>query len=271
MDNNQEPVIEQAESAVEEPEVTEDVATEDAADGPVVEDDSTPATEEPQADAQFENHQNSENPEFEKFSATYREKRDAIEQALPSICVRDPETNHCVRSIDYWLCDFDDTYAYAERHMWDMTTGCSESKGRFAYTYDTDNHAAAVSGEFTEMFVRWLTQEEVNQIEENRKQYEILVEYRDSREKADREAEFDAAIEEFSYLNTNEEFVESVYDKRYAFESIEALKNACYLIKGKYSISAPKQKGTEPSVPVGTVNTTAKSLRDKLHDKYGRK
>lgn len=205
-----------------------------------------------------------------EFDATYIERRDALENALPEICEHDEEGHH-VRSINYWICDFTETEVYVERHEWTRAEGCKESKGRFAYEFVDADKTAHLTSEFVEMFIKWLTKEEVAQIEAMRKNYEELVEYKNKREKADREAEFDAVISGFAYLSEIEEY-QTVYANRYSYETTKALEDACYIIKGKYSVAAPQQRrtNTEPSVPIGDKPAPA-SLHERFHERYGHK
>jgi hypothetical protein len=205
------------------------------------------------------------------FSATYNTKREAIEQALPEEIELD-EDNQPIVCVHYWLCDFDDKYAYVERNEWRRESGHTSKKGRFEYEFDEDNIVATISGEFVEVFVRWLTKEEVDVIEENREKYNELISYREDRERQDREAEFDKAIEEFEYLSEIEEF-SNIYDNRYSYSSIDDLKDACYLIKGKYSITSTKAKQSpqEPILAIGDGDIAPATLHERFHQRFGKK
>lgn len=101
-------------------------------------------------------------------------------------------------------------------------------------------------------FVKWLTKDELDQLEAQRAQYEELVAYKATKVQAEHEAEIDAAISEFSDLEGNEEFATVVANK-YSYESVDALKDACYIVRGKFSKPAPQRKPAgDVSVPVGT-------------------
>ena len=203
------------------------------------------------------------------FSSTYREKREAIDNALPHI--HETDDDGVVRDVYFWICDFDDTHVFVEKCEYKRESGYTEVKGRYAYTFNDESKIAVLSGDFEEMFVKWLTKDEVDKLEEQRALYEELVQYKASREKADREAEYDAAIAEFTYLEDNEEY-QVVYSNRYSYESVEALKDACYIVKGKYSIVAPQKKTipTEPVIPVGNTPAPA-SLHERFHARFGKK
>ena len=206
----------------------------------------------------------------EVFSATYKEKRDAIQNALPCHAEYDEDGNE-ISHVCYYLCDFDDTCVYVEKYEWKKDEGHNETKGKFDYMLDETNMTVSLSGGFVEMFVRWLTKEEMAQVDAMRIQYEELVTYKESREKTDREAMFDNAIAEFAYLADIDEY-KTVYANRYSYESVEALKDACYIVKGKYSIPAPQQRkpATDPIVPVGDVIAPL-TLHERFHERFGRK
>jgi hypothetical protein len=121
------------------------------------------------------------------------------------------------------------------------------------------------------MTVKWLTEKEVEMVESQRAQYEELVDYKEKREKADREAEMDNAISEFAYMSENEEYQE-IFKNRYSFESVKALQDACYIVKGKYSIMPPQQRksATEPSVRIGEP-AVPQSIHERFHAEYANK
>jgi hypothetical protein len=194
----------------------------------------------------------------EQRSFTYREKAKALEEAMPNS-----------KNVFYCVCDFDDKYAYVMRCSFDDAGNYEEKHGRFEYAYDEAEQKASVTGEFEEMIVRWLTKAENDQINALRGQYEELVAYKENREKNDRESAFDAALEPFADLAGNEEFDKIAADK-YSYESVEALQNACYIVRGKYGLIQKTHKNNEPVVPVGAPRETL-TLREKFHEAYGRR
>ena len=184
------------------------------------------------------------------FSSTYKEKREAIDNALPHI--HEADNDGVVHDVYFWICDFDDTYVFVEKCEYKRESGYTEVKGRYAYTFNEADKTATISGDFEEMFVKWLTKDELDQLEAQRAQYEELVAYKAARVQAEHEAEIDAAIGEFSDLEGNEEFATVVANK-YSYESVDALRDACYIVRGKSSKPAPQRKSTgDVSVPVGT-------------------
>lgn len=112
-----------------------------------------------------------DNPEV-TFSATYRQKREALDNAFDPTIVKDVEGN-VIEETYYWVNDFDDTYVYIEKNYW--TTGNYERKnGRCKYTFDDSSLTATIASEFEEMVSVWLTIEENEAIQTARVSYETL-------------------------------------------------------------------------------------------------
>lgn len=255
MNENETVVTEQVETTENFEETAETTAT--VVETPEVVEEVT-ETAEHSAD---ESTEGSENENFEEthtdaveqpqtFSSTYREKREAIDNALPHI--HETDDDGVVHDVYFWICDFDDTHVFVEKCEYKRESGYTEVKGRYAYTFNDADKTATVSGDFEEMFVKWLTKDELDQLEAQRAQYEELVAYKAARVQAEHEAEIDAAIGEFSDLEGNEEFATVVANK-YSYESVDALKDACYIVRGKFSKPAPQRKPAgDVSVPVGT-------------------
>ena len=203
------------------------------------------------------------------FSSTYREKREAIDNALPHI--HETDDDGVVHDVYFWICDFDDTHVFVEKCEYTRDAGYTEVKGRYAYTFDDANKTATVSGDFEEMFVKWLTKDELDQLEAQRAQYEELVQYKAQREKTDFEDSIDLALGEFEDLEGNDAFT-AIVEKKYTYESVEALKDACYIVRGKFSapVKHPKTSG-EPTVPVGAKPENTPNIYDEFFARYGKR
>lgn len=202
------------------------------------------------------------------FSTTYKEKRTSIMNALPNYHEVDDDGN-VIREVYFWLCDFDDVYAFVERNEYVRDTGCTETKGRFSYTFDDDTKVTTINGDMEEMFVRWITADELDQLEAQRTEYESLVQYKEERMRADHEAAIDAASTEFNDLAGNEEF-ENVMNNKYSYNTVDAFKDACYLIRGKFSAPQKPNKRTM-DIPVPVCNTVERDIYESFFAKYGNK
>ncbi len=245
-------VVEEPVAAEPQPEVIEPEAPAVEPEAPVVEPESTPSTE------TFADNQTQE-PEVVLFMSTYRERCEAISEAMPRS-----------ESVCYWVCDFDDNYAYVERTV-SFEDHCDHSRGRFAYTYDEDTHTASISGDFEEMFIKWLSAAEIKALDDLRAEHASLSAYKAEREAADHRNAIDVAIAEFEDLSGNEVF-DTIFSNRYSYQTVEELENACYIVRGKFS--APKSKTpvrTEPIIPVLDNEAHEETLIERFHARFSKK
>jgi len=100
------------------------------------------------------------------FSATYRQKREALQNALDPIRVMD-ENDNLIECTNYYVSDFDDEYVFVERYHWSMDDDNCDC-GRFSYTIDLSNLTATLTSEFEMMIMTWLTMEENQKIQDDR-------------------------------------------------------------------------------------------------------
>lgn len=216
-----------------------------------------------------------ENTEIVAFSVTYRQRREAISNALDPVIVKDDEGNY-VSETYYWLNDFDDEYAYVEKSVW-TPDNYECTNGRFPYTFDESSIVASITGEFELMVLTWLTVEESQKIQDERdaiidnfekltkefedyrsdystpnteveelKNYKIKIQT-EERESAEKEifAKFDkqlVGVEEYETLKTN--------SKEY---DLETLSDKCFSILGRktanFTVVKPKEN-TVVKLPV---------------------
>jgi len=165
-----------------------------------------------------------------KFSATYNQKRDAIREALPYSSERDV-TGKLISETDYWMQDFDNEYVFVERDIW-TDSGMQEDHGRFKYTFDETTMTATVSGDFEVMILKWLTLSENQQIEESRKEFDSLREFKKTRLEADHKNAVDDVLNEFEDIADSEEF-KAFSENVYNIEDLDEIKTKCYAIRGK--------------------------------------
>lgn len=116
------------------------------------------------------------------FSATYKEKRQALQNALDPIIVKDADGNY-VEETYFYIEDFSDEYVFVEKDHW--TANDYDCKyGRFAYTLDETTMTATLASEFEEMVKVWLTIDEKTKLDEDRANFESLktefTEYKES-------------------------------------------------------------------------------------------
>jgi hypothetical protein len=189
-----------------------------------------------------------------KFSATYRQKREALQNALDPKIEKDVDGNVIYEEY-LWVEDFDDKYVFVEKSIW--TPDNYERKyGRFTYTFDEETITATISGEFEEMVLVWLTLEENQQLQEQRAnatEYEkIKGEFEDYKNKYSTPNEEVTRLQEFETktlteqrqtdetelfskfdeeLNTDEQY-KTLKSKASEF-SLEELETKCFALLGK--------------------------------------
>lgn len=235
-----------------------------------------------------------EKPKMSTFAATYKQKREAISNALTPV-VSYTGDGEIAREVYYWLSDFDDQYAYVERSTYENGDYNSDY-GRFPYSWDEKELSAAITGDFEEMILQWLTLDENEKLQQSRQAFEnlgkdfeayklthsvedaeveALRQFKAERLTAEHKAEIDAVLEEFEDLAEREEYAAFTADENkaaYDFEDVDALKKELYAIRGKYAAAKFSKKNTKTSVkvPIGEAGgQEAPSRYGDLFAKYG--
>lgn len=109
----------------------------------------------------------------DSFSATYRQKRDALSDALSPEIIKDGLGN-LISETYYYVSDFDDEFVYVERDT--CTAEKYDSKhGRMPYTFDDTTLSAEITGDFEEMILTWLTIAENIALQEERAKFEAIL------------------------------------------------------------------------------------------------
>lgn len=204
------------------------------------------------------------------YSSLYSEKRRILQEALDNrrVIVRDDDGDVVART-DYWLEDFDDVYVYVTCGSYDFN-GNNDTwyKGRFSYTFNDSDKTAVINGECEPVFVRWLTADEASKLEAMQSEYETLSQYKIQRELEDKNTEIDKVIGEFQCLSEIDEF-KTVEQNRYTYSSPDELRNACYIIKGKYAdfAASDNKNDSETVVRIDNTNKT-KNLYERFHERF---
>lgn len=234
-------------------------------------------------------------PEVQSFSATYRQKREALNNALDPVIVKD-SAGKVVSETYTWVEDFDDTYVYVERVTY-TANDWDDKYGRLPYSFDDVTLTATITGEFEEMVQQWLTLEENEKLQQSRNAFELLSqeyeEYKSSHQTSDEDvkalkefqnnaikmnhqAEIDAVLEDFEEkLGKNEEFMvlkENNCEKAYSYETADELRKECYMIAGKASVGTFSKKPVSTvRIPVaGSVATGNEGRYGDLFEKFGK-
>lgn len=201
--------------------------------------------------------------------ATFNQKYNALCEALSTrnAVVKSPDGRE-VSDTYYWLSDFDEQYVYAGCSIWTLDDGCSNTQGRFGYSYDEEANEATITGEFEEMVVRWLTIEESQKLEQSRQTFEELKQFREERLAADHRAEVDGVIAEFGDIAETEEFAalgEGVYEF-----AIDSLKEKLFAIRGRNTVVKTAKSQAKPVVaPILSGAAKEESRYGDLFTRYG--
>lgn len=194
------------------------------------------------------------NEEKNNFSATYNQKREAVQSALSAIYKGDGDTE-----IYFWICDMDDEKVYVEKEVYHRDS-CERDcmHGAFSYTFDETTMTATITSEFIEMFMQWLTKEEKERLDASRSVFEQLQadfnaykkdyfvanaeveelrQFKAARLSEDHKQEVDSVLAEFEDLSENEEFV-AFAAKAVEYEDMDALREKCFAIRGKSIVPA---------------------------------
>lgn len=198
------------------------------------------------------------------FSATYKQKREALQNALDPIIVKDEDGNY-IEETYYWVEDFSDEYVFVERSYWSKDNyECKH--GRFSYTFDESTLEATLTSDFEEMVLVWLTLAEKEALDNERANYELvkteyeeyksehsvtnaefeeLKSYKQDKEAKERES---AEAELFAkYENKIGETEEFKALKENASEySLDTLKKECLCIVGMYSMTNEPTETDKP-------------------------
>ncbi len=201
------------------------------------------------------------------FSATYKQKREALSNALDPIIVKDSNGSY-VEETYFYMEDFSDEYVFVERDHWTQS-GYDCKYGRYGYTYDDSTMIATLTSDFEEMVKVWLTLDEKNKLDQDRSNFENISndfsEYQkshsysnseydsiktiaDNLTKEKFEADVLAVLEEYeNEIGETPEFTE-LKSKASEF-SLESLEKECIYIVGRYARANKNNtpQTTEPS------------------------
>lgn len=185
-------------------------------------------------------------PEPVKFSVelTYEEKRKKIYAALESMGYWN-ETEYKY----YVLNDFDNDYVYSYYRF--AGENIKEDCGnlRIPYTFNDDTVVLDM-GKAESVRLVWLTKAEEEKLSAEKAQLNELIKYKEDRIEDDRKKEYAAVIADFSDLSEIDEYKTVVKDAM-TFESVDALTEKLYAIRGRYAKKPAKKPLDTIKIPVG--------------------
>jgi hypothetical protein len=186
------------------------------------------------------------------FSATYRQKREALRNALDPIVVKDNDGN-IIEETYFYIEDLSDEYVFVEKSHW--TQDNYECKyGRYTYTFDEATLTATITGEFEEMVLEWLTLDEKTALDAERANYEkITTEYEEyktnhsvanseveelktykfNKETEERKLAVSNVLNKFADIKNTDEYKELIKDTEKF--SLKELEKECVYIRGLHA------------------------------------
>lgn len=222
------------------------------------------------------------------FSATYRQRLEILQAAFPDKYVRDDDGN-LIEEVYFWISDFDEEYVYVNKSTWNKDE--SYKRQYFKYTYEINEDKTDVTlGEPTELFLSYLTQEELELINKEKADFEalksefdlykenystsneevnILTEYKKTKETEEFVSQQTEVINEYKNLIGNTEEYARLAEEVANYSKEELIKE-CIYICGLYSQKKNfSKKVKEPIVIAVEKETEVKSSPyDGLFEQY---
>lgn len=213
--------------------------------------------------ADSESSEGSEGGEYQnRESFSFQDKYRLLSEAVSAMSVENSD-----QFALYFLNDFDDDYVYFTEISYIETEVHTKY---FRAKYDLSFDKAEIVGAFESVSVRWLTEEEVKLLDDQKKEYAELKMYKEEKIKEEKTAAYDKALAEFFDLAEDEEFID-VVDNKFSYQSVEELKDKCYSIRGKKIVVAPSNKKSNSRIPVESEEFSSNGQKDVyggLFEKY---
>lgn len=163
----------------------------------------------------------------------------------------------------YYLCDFDSEYVYVS-YCIESDNQNESGYGRFAYV-KTETDVSINEDSFEKVRLVWMTAEEAANADKQKAEYEALIKYRADKEEEEKRIAYTAVLEEFSDLSGIDEY-KNVVGECMSFESVEALKEKLFAIRGKTGIF--KKPGTQGRVPLDFQKDNQLTEEDEFMMRY---
>ena len=223
-DNPAEPVdaADEAEEPVDESVEEEAEAEEERADEEDAEDEEVPPTEVKMS-----------------MAATYRQRYEMLSALFNDEVIYD-DAGNIISETYYYVCDFSEEYVFVEIDRYDAN-GYSSVHGRYPVSFSEDGSSVSIVGSFEEMYLKWLTAEELANIESMNREFGELKEFKRSTLEKELHCAMDEVISEFDDIRETEEFA-YIRENPYRFGSVDELRTACFAARGK--VTRPKTKQT---------------------------
>lgn len=192
---------------------------------------------------------------------TYEEKRKGLNEALSlyNICNEEAYAYYC-------LVDFDESFVYSYYHIDGKNIASAQGTIRIPYTFVDDKPVLDMSSNEKVRQV-WLTKADEEKLSAEKVQFAELAQYKADRLQEDKRQSYAAVIEQFSDLGEVDEY-KAVVKEAMTFESVEALTEKLYAIRGKNAGTIVKKPLDKVRIPVGFEAKTKQSEYDEFMSRY---
>lgn len=205
----------------------------------------------------------------QEYSKTYNELRELLCSAVDRMSAETAEGTYQA----FYLTDFDDEYVYMEVVEY-SETGYERWYARSRYSRDEEGVSLANT---ERVFVEWLTQSEVDELEASRKELNALRDFKADRLEEIHREEVDAYVgANFSDIQNTEEYI-ALGDAIYALETDE-LAEKLFAIRGKHAVfsinTAKNTQSEKETIKIPVKQEKAKSSSNRygnLFDTYAKK
>lgn len=170
------------------------------------------------------------------------------------------------KNSDCYLMDYDDEFVYVE--FYNYCGACHRNVYRIAYTENNTEYAFDLNSK-VEVFVAWLTAEEIAARDKKEEEYKELVEFKENQLKENKEREYAEVISEFSDLSDVDEY-KAVVGNALNFENAEALKEKLFAVRGRHGKFKSKSSLDEVKIPVENKGKqeTGEDLETRFFSRY---
>lgn len=138
-----------------------------------------------------------------QFSLMNQEKRKKICDSISNMNSWKENEDGSWDEVYCYVNDFDDEFVYFTKCHY-TNEGCDEKNMKIAYSIVEDE--VQLAGDAVEVFVKWLTADEVAKIEEDKKEFDALVEFKRNAERAAYDARVSELLDQFNDVSSEEGF-----------------------------------------------------------------
>ena len=169
--------------------------------------------------------------------------------------------------VAHYLLDMNDKYLYVERYTSGEDVPEEKLNFRVPYEIADDNISIHMEQKETVRLV-WVTKEDEEKLEQEKAAFAELKKYKEDRIEDDKKKAYSAVISEFSEELAEIDEYKAVVRDAMTFESVDALTEKLYALRGKYNTGKREKKPLrDVHIPVG-FSKKSNSEMDAFMEKY---